>query len=197
VTKGVAPYWRVALQHQSPSTYLMVGTYGLASQLYPTGIGGAVNKFTDIAIDAQVEEKVGEGALIGRAAFIHENRTLTGALAASPPTAEFLSNTLKTFRASASFVPTLRYGMSLGYFLTSGGSDPVLFAAAPDNGSSTGSPNSSGLLGEFTFNPWQNTRVGAQYVAYQKFNGASTNYDAAGRKAADNNTLYLYLWLAF
>ena len=175
----------------------MLGTYGLASQLYPTGIGGAVNKFTDVAIDAQVEEKVGEGAMIGRAAFIHEKQTLNGALAASPPTAEFLSNTLKTFRASASFVPTLRYGMSLGYFLTSGRTDPVVFAPSPVTGSRTGSPNTSGLLGELTFNPWQNTRVGAQYVAYQKFNGASTNYDAAGRNAAANNTLYLYLWLAF
>lgn len=197
VTRGVSPYWRIALQHQSPSTYVMLGTYGLASQLYPTGITGAVNKFTDIAIDAQVEQKMGEGTLIGRAAFIHEDQTLNGSLAASPATAQFLSNTLKTFRASASFVPTLRYGMSLGYFLTSGGTDPVLFAAAPVTGSRTGSPNTSGLLGEFTFNPWQNTRVGAQYVAYQKFNGASTNYDAASRNAADNNTLYLYLWLAF
>ena len=33
-TKGVAPYWRVALQHQYPSTYLMLGTFGLASQLF-------------------------------------------------------------------------------------------------------------------------------------------------------------------
>jgi hypothetical protein len=34
-------------------------------------------------------------------------------------------------------------------------------------------------------------------VAYSLFNGASNDYDAAGRKAADNNTLFLYLWLAF
>jgi hypothetical protein len=94
-------------------------------------------------------------------------------------------------------VPTLRYGMSLAYFLTSGGTDAVLFAPAPVTGSGTGSPNSSGLSGEFTYNPWQNTRLGAQYVAYQKFNGARTNYDASGRNAANNNTLYLYLWLAF
>jgi len=42
-------------------------------------------------------------------------------------------------------------------------------------------------------------RLGAQYVMYQKFNGASQNYDVAvnGRSAKDNNTLHLYLWLAY
>jgi hypothetical protein len=196
-TKGVAPYWRVALQHQYASTYLMLGTFGLASQLYPTGITGPLNRYTDVAIDAQVEQKVDQGALIGRVAYIHENQTLNAARAAAPPTASFLKNSLETFRASASYVPTLRYGASLQYFLTSGNTDPLLYAPNAVTGSRTGSPNTSGLLGEFDYNPWQNTRVGAQYVIHSKFNGATTNYDAAGRSASNNNTLYLYLWLAF
>jgi len=32
---------------------------------------------------------------------------------------------------------------------------------------------------------------------YDKFNGAKTNYDGAGRNASDNNTLYLLLWLIY
>lgn len=196
-TKGVVPYWRVALQHLGSSTYAMLGTYGLSAQLYPTGIAGPVNRYTDVAVDGQVEQRVGEGTVIGRAAVIHESQQLNGALAQSPPTAEFLKNNLTTVRASASYVPTLRYGVSLAYFQTNGSTDAVLFAPTPVTGSRTGSPNSSGLLGEFTYNPWQNTRLGAQYLAYQKFNGARTNYDASGRNAGDNNTLYLYLWLAF
>jgi hypothetical protein len=196
-TQGVAPYWRVALQHQGPSTYAMVGTYGLSSKLYPVGITGPVNRFTDVAIDAQLEQKVGDGTVIGRASFIHENQKWSAGLAASPPTAKFLTNDLKTLRASASFLPTLRYGLSLQYFLTNGGTDNLLYAPTPVTGSGTGSPNTSGLLGELTFNPWQNTRLGAQYVAYQKFNGASTDYDGSGRSAGNNNTVYLYLWLAF
>ncbi|HEY2377380.1 MAG TPA: hypothetical protein VGH98_15490 [Gemmatimonadaceae bacterium] len=197
VTKGVAPYWRVALQHQTPSTYLMLGTFGLASQLYPTGVTGLINRYTDVAIDAQIEQKVDPGTLIGRVAYIHENQTLNAARAVVPPTADFLKNSLETLRASASYVPSLRYGASLQYFLTSGNMDPALYAPAAVAGSRTGSPNTSGLLGEFTYNPWQNTRIGAQYVLYNKFNGATTNYDAAGRNASNNNTLYLYLWLAF
>jgi hypothetical protein len=45
--------------------------------------------------------------------------------------------------------------------------------------------------------PKQNVRVGAQYTAYNKFNGASTNYDGFGRNAKDNNTLFLYAWFAY
>ena len=196
-TKGVAPYWRVALQHQYTSTYLMLGTFGLASQLYPTGITGPINQYTDVGLDAQVEQKVDQGALIGRLAYIHENQTLNAARAAAPPSSDFLKNTLETLSASASYVPSLRYSASLQYFVTSGSTDPVLYAPAPVGGSRTGSPNSSGILGELTYNPWQNTRIGAQYVVYGKFNGATTNYDAAGRNASNNNNLYLYLWVAF
>ena len=39
--------------------------------------------------------------------------------------------------------------------------------------------------------------IGAQYTAYNKFNGATDNYDGAGRNANDNNTLFLYAWFAF
>ena len=33
--------------------------------------------------------------------------------------------------------------------------------------------------------------------AFTKFNGSSANYDGGGRRARDNNTLYLYSWIAF
>jgi hypothetical protein len=39
-------------------------------------------------------------------------------------------------------------------------------------------------------------RVGFQYTVYTKYDGASTNYDGTGRNASDNNTLYLFAWLA-
>ncbi len=35
-------------------------------------------------------------------------------------------------------------------------------------------------------------------MAYSKFNGSSTAYDVVGgRRASDNNSLYVYLFLAF
>ena len=72
-----------------------------------------------------------------------------------------------------------------------------MWRAAPGavDGSISGSPNSSGILGEFDFNPWQNTRLSLQYVLYTKFNGGSSNYDGFQRSAANNNTLYISTWI--
>ena len=85
----------------------------------------------------------------------------------------------------------------MGYFSTTGGSDPVLYAAAPVVGSANGSPNTNGYILEVNYLPWLNTKLQAQYVGYQKFNGGTTNYDGSGRNASNNNTLYLLVWIAF
>jgi len=197
VTKGVIPYWRVALQHAWPSTYGMIGTYGFAARLFPAGVTGPTNNYTDAAIDAQIEHQAKIGMWIGRAAFIHERQTLSAFVAAGPPEAANLHETLSTFRTNLTLEPSLRYALTAGYFQTTGTSDAIIFAPASVTGSRTGSPNSRGEIGELAVNPWQNTRFGLQYVVYNLFNGASNDYDAAGRKAADNNTLFAYLWVAF
>jgi len=197
VTKGVIPYWRVALQHAWPSTYGMIGTYGFAARVFPQGVSGPTNNYTDAAVDAQIEHKAKTGMWIGRAAFIHESQTLSAFLAAAPPGAANLHETLSTLRTNLTFEPSLRYALTAGYFQTTGTSDAVIFAPASVTGSRTGSPNSRGEIGELAVNPWQNTRFGLQYVVYNLFNGSSSDYDASGRKAADNNTLFAYLWVAF
>jgi hypothetical protein len=197
VTKGVIPYWRVALQHAWPTTYGMIGTYGFAARIFPQGVTGPTNNYTDAAIDAQIEHQAKIGMWIGRAAFIHESETLSAFEAAAPPEAAALHENLSTLRTNLTFEPSIRYALTAGYFQTTGTTDGVIFAPASVTGSRTGSPNSRGLIGEAVVNPWQNTRLGLQYTAYTLFNGASNDYDASGRKAADNNNLFLYLWLAF
>ena len=194
--KGVTPYWRLAIQHAWPTTYGMIGTYGFGAHLFPTGVVGLTNDYTDAAVDAQLEHKSGFGMWIARATYIHEQQKLNAFAAEVPAEAANLRENLSTVRANLSLQPSLHYSVSGGYFQTTGTSDPVLFAPEPLTGSRTGSPNSRGGVGEITTNPWQNTRFGLQYIFYSLFNGASTNYDAAGRKASDNNTLFLYLWFA-
>jgi len=39
--------------------------------------------------------------------------------------------------------------------------------------------------------------VGVEYTMFNRFNGASSNYDGFGRSARDNDTLFLYAWAAF
>ena len=81
--------------------------------------------------------------------------------------------------------------------LASGTRDTALFAPGDVTGSINGSPNNTGGIGEIDFNAWLNTRLGAQYIWYEKFNGASRGYNGSGRNASDNNTLYLFFWVAF
>jgi hypothetical protein len=198
--KAISPYWRIGLQHDfGSSTYLMVGAFGLSTSLYPTGVAGATNKYNDLGFDAQLEQAVGSGMLIGRASYIHENQTLPAFFGAVPATSQNPTNTLSTYKVNLSFVPNPTHTVTLGYFGISGTSDNLLYGNAPVTGSATGSPTSQGEIAEFTVNPWSNVRLGAQYIAYQKFNGGSTSYDVAvaGRNATANNTLYVYLWLSY
>jgi hypothetical protein len=50
------------------------------------------------------------------------------------------------------------------------------------------------MRGGPSFWPWLNTRIGASYTMYNRFDGSSTNIDTLGRKASDNNTLMVYSW---
>jgi len=129
------------------------------------------------------------------ATYLHERQTLDATFGAGGSANP--ANTLNTMRVDASLLTTSRVGGSLGFFTMSGDADTLLYAPNPVTGSATGKPNSSGVIAELQFMPWINTRFSLQYVAYQKFNGGTSNYDGAGRKASDNNTLYLLTWLMF
>jgi hypothetical protein len=196
---NVAPYWRVALQNRNGPVYLMIGTFGLVADVYPGAVGGATNRYADIGLDAQAEREVGQGSLVVRASWTHEHQDLGASFTAAPKLSEHATNTLDSFRANAAYSPNRFCAFTLGLFNTTGTSDNRLYASAAATGSSTGSPESNGATGEFSVSPWLNVRLGAQYVMYQKFNGASRSYDVAsiGRNAKDNNTLMLYTWFAF
>ena len=121
---------------------------------------------------------------------------------------------LKRFKAS--YVYQARYGGSFSWFDLSGsantanqtsGYDPetMVITSSPTagaastrvNGNLTGNPAPRGMTFETVWMPLQNLRVGVQYTAYQKFNGARDNYDGFGRNASDNNSLFLYAWTAY
>jgi hypothetical protein len=95
---------------------------------------------------------------------------------------------------------------SAGLFDTSGSTDMGLYAPAPVSGSLNGSPDSRGYIVQLEYvpfgkldsfaAPWLNLRMGLQYTAYQRFNGAGTNYDGFERSASDNNTLFGFFWFA-
>ena len=197
-TRNVLPYWRVALQHQFDAGYLMVGTFGFAGSIYPSGVTGPTNRHTDLGFDAQFERPAGDGgAVIVRSSYITEHRQLDALFAVDPAGAEKVSNRVNTFRLNTTYQPNTTYGFTAGVFGTGGTTDTLLYAPSPITGSATGSPSTRGYLAELSVNAWQNVRVAAQYTGYTRFNGASQDYDGSGRSAGNNGTFYLYTWIAY
>ena len=64
-------------------------------------------------------------------------------------------------------------------------------------GSANGNPRGAGYIVNFSVWPMQNLQLAAQYIGYTRFNGAAINYDAAGRNANSNNTVYLHVRFVF
>ena len=204
-TQAIAPYFRAALEQQWGKHILEVGTFGLIADTgLPYGTPGpGTNRFTDIGLDSQYQYQ-GDGYWFTlRGTYIHEKQDL-GATFANGGAAN-LTDTLNTLRVNG----TLTYGVdgkiivTGGYFNTWGSADTLLYA-----GNRTFKPDSDGFTAEIAYQffgknnapklwPWFNTRVGVQYTAYNKFNGAKFNFDGMGTNARDNNTLLVYLWTAF
>lgn len=197
VLKGTAPYWRLALQRESGPHSMAVGTYGLAGRLWQdiNDRSEGSNRFRDIGFDANYQYIQGPHTASGRLNYIREKQTYDSSLvgvAASNP-----ANTLKTFRAEGKYFFQRKYGGALQYFRTTGSADDLRYNSGDALfGSSSGSPNSRGWIGELNYLPWQNVKLAARYTRYLEFNGARKDY-TPGRNASDNDSLYLMAWLLF
>ncbi|MGD0213890.1 MAG: hypothetical protein ABSB87_11715 [Terriglobales bacterium] len=198
---GVAPYWRVAWQQSTGTTQFEIGGYGMHLSNSPNAIpaGGATDvydDYTDRAVDTQYDRTLFRKDVLSlRGTYIRENSDLTAsaAMGAASPGAHHLN----TFMSNAEFHFGNRYTGTFGWFETSGTADPLLYPSGAVTGSANGSPRSAGLIANLSYWPWQNLQLAAQYTAYTRFNGGSTNYDGAGRNASANDTLYLVMRVLF
>lgn len=194
--KGAAPYWRLAIQHQWGSQYLEVGTYGIASSVYPMGVVGKTDKYSDIGFDAQFESTNDNGgSWVFHGAYISEKQNLDATYAAGG--SANASNNLNSLKLDLTYNFPAWVSLTAGYFSVGGSVDAGLYAPEDITGSLTGDPSSSGEILQVAFLPWMNTQFAVQYTLYSKFNGNSSNYDGSGRNASDNNTLYVMGWLVF
>ena len=218
VVDGAVPYWRLALEQRWKNHFFTIGTYGMQADIFPSGnISGPTDRFTDIAFDAQYQfmgtiepekmqehmkmdgdHKAGAGKHIitAHATWIHEKQDWKASfpLGNTANSSDFLN----TFKMNLNYAYRSRVGDmggSIGYFSTTGKTDPLLYSSNPGDGSRTGSPDSDGFILEADYLPWEQTRISLQYTIYNKFNGARSNYDGFGRDASDNNTLYALVWL--
>src|SRR5690348_1007421 len=193
VIKGPAPYWRVALPNTWGEHSLMVGMYGMSGTEYQGGVTGPTNRFSDVAFDVAYMLMMGSNSATLDGTLISERQHWDPSSGAANSL-----DKLTTIRFDAMYHHGQRWAATLAPFSTTGTTDAGLYA--PDSsaaGSASGSPDSRGLIAEWDVMPWQNFRLQFQYVAYSKFNGGTTNYNGGGRKASDNNTLYVLAWLLY
>jgi hypothetical protein len=184
----------------------MVGTYGMVADRYPSNFDTSTptDRFRDIAIDAQYQYITDPHTFTAQVTYIDEKQsynasfpvtTETGAGIGAGPAPANPTDKLHTFKAKATYYNDRKYGGTLAYFSTTGSADSGLYGMDP-NGNAM-KPDSRGYIVELDYLPIQNIRLMFQYTAYNKFNGASTNYDGNGRNARDNNTAFLNVWVAF
>lgn len=180
----------------------------------------------DVSVDAQYQYLLDPHSVTGQFVYSRGNHRYPGLLA-NVPSAFVDANgnaladsnardTTNLIRTKLTYVYRAQYGGSLGFFSLTGStnsanqssgyspdsltitSDPA--AEAPSvrvGGNLSGNPATRGATLEAFWTPVQYVRVGAQYTAYSRYNGASHNYDGFGRNARDNNTLFLYVWAAY
>lgn len=194
-----SPYARFAWSQDAADHSLEFGVFYLNANFRPDGTSTAVDKYTDLGIDGQYQLFSGDNLYEVHGSYINEKADW------GATTASNASDTTKYLAINGDWYYQRRYGVTVGYFNTTGDSDCLIFNGNPSctgpateiDGSANGSPDSTGFMAEVDYLPAMNVKLAAQFTFYSKFNGGDTNYDGAGRSASDNDTVFLNAWFAF
>ena len=201
---GAAPYLRVAYQKDYGPQNFEVGAFSFLGDIFPgrDQTTGHSDHFTDVGIDASYQFLgTGEHIATLNARYTHENETFDATELLGG--ASNHSDDLNEIVLNASYYWQNTIGVTVQHFDTWGSRDALLYVA-----NRTEKPDSSGFLFQIDgtpfgkpdaspYGPWVNVRVGLQYSAYTKFNGAGRNFDGLGTNAGDNDALRLFIWTAF
>ncbi|HSR64609.1 MAG TPA: cytochrome C [Xanthomonadaceae bacterium] len=204
---GLAPYARLTRNWDAWGGNVTLGAFALSARRGLTSedaggrvapVPGPTDRFRDFGVDASYQN-LGDGthAFTVNALAVHERQRLDATFPAGG--AEHRDGTLRAYNLNGSYWYRNTWGATTGVFAYDGSSDALLY---PD----TGAPDTRGGIAELDWNPfgqsgswgqpWANLRVGLQYTWYTRFSGATHDIDGAGRSAHDNNTTFLYVWLA-
>jgi hypothetical protein len=197
---GISPYLRVAYTHDWNEQNVMVGLIAMNTNIYPTDpntgfpILGATTHYQDKGIDAQYQYLLDPHTVSAHFRYVRENINddTGGIYATSAHTSSTFTKITYTYRN--------QYGVDLAYKSITGSPDSQAYIGNGTNtytGSANNSPNTRLWTPEVFWLPMQNLRIGLQYNLYTEYLGATTNYDGNGRNATDNNSAYLYAWMAF
>jgi hypothetical protein len=202
VIRGSAPYVRLGYQKDYDDQNFQFGVTAFSPSLYPGGdrAATATDNYQDIGVDGSYQY-VGDGSNVYQlnARYTHERQSLGATYALGG--ADNSRNTLDEYSADLSYYWKSQVGLTAGYFNTAGSSDSTLYA-----GNRTAKPNSAGFIFQLDDTPFGETasslgnhlnlRVGIQYRLFTQFNGAASNYDAAGSNSSGNDTVRVFTWVA-
>ncbi|WP_338468262.1 hypothetical protein RXV95_06865 [Novosphingobium sp. ZN18A2] len=204
---GLAPYGRLAFQTNAGGGTLELGAFALKAALNPgrDRSTGLHDRYSDVGLDASWQKPLANNDLVSvQTRYVHESSNLQASCALGLIGTNTSPNCAKTdlneLRGDIHYVWHGKVGATLAGFTTSGSTNMDLYGPA-------GNPDSNGVMAQLDYTPWGNghsplgprfnMRVGVQYTAYGKFDGATHNYDGAGANAADNNALRVFTWVAF
>lgn len=198
---GLAPYWRLAYMKDNHKSSYAFGLFGLYAKLQPDRTSGPTDNYQDIGIDGSYQF-LGTRKHIFTVAGSYINEHQTRDYTFGEGGADSRTGNLESLNLVGSYTYAQTYGLSLGLQHIRGDKDALLYGGDSRNAS----PNSTAWILDANWTPfgkesswgapWANLRLGLQYTLYTEFNGASSDYDGAGRDANDNNTLFTYLWLS-
>ena len=204
---GVAPYARVAYTWNFENGNLELGGLAFNARRGLTGansagqtvaVAGPSDRFRDLGVDASYQLLNGSDHIVTASALYLRERERLDATYASGGSSH-LHDSLHAVNVNASYWYQNTWGATFAISSSDGSNDVMRYG-------NNGSPNTDSRMVELNWNPfgkansWEapfvNMRLGLQYTWYTKFAGLVHNIDGAGRNAADNDTLYLYLWMA-
>jgi hypothetical protein len=202
---GAAPYGRIAYQHNvGPGTF-EVGAMVLEAEIHPglDNTTGLTDRYTDVGVDSSYLVAMPSTDVVTvNFRYIHENQSLKATCALAGVFDGCASNGLDDVHIDGSYYWRNKIGLTLEGFSTTGKANETIYA-----GNRTLTPDSAGVMVQLDATPWGagngplgkrfNTRVGLQYTAYTRFDGAGSNFDGAGTNASDNNTFRVFVWAAY
>ena len=199
---GVAPYARIAFQKNYGTQNFELGAFGMAANLFPGDVvTNGTDHYDDVGLDGSYQFfATNKDVFTINSRFTYEQQRLDASQSLGLATNDHVD--LKDFRIDGSYYWRDKIGLTVQAFDTWGSQDQLIYAA-----NSTFKPNSSGLLFQIDGTPWGasnsplgrrfNLRLGIQYTDYFTFDGSGSNYDGLGSKAADNNTVRVFAWVAY
>lgn len=204
---STAPYARLSRTWNLTAGDLEVGGFYLHARRGLPGanaagqavaLPGPSDRFDDLGVDARYQRSFGsDHQLTVNGLYVDERQKFDATYTAGGSTHP--RGRLDALNLAASYWYRDTWGATVDAFADNGRSDPLLYGDA-------GKPDTRGATFEADWNPfghagswrqpWANVRVGLQYTWFTRFAGRVHNVDGAGRSASDNNTAFLYLWLA-